>query len=63
MPTSHLFYDPINPRTEIFIQPFQIKKFSMIHNFIFAEKKMPLEQLKMLEAGGEPTLNFLDDYK
>ncbi len=63
MPTSHLFYDPINPRTEVFIVPFDMKKFSLIHNYIFKGEEIPLEELKMLDAGGEPTLDFLDDYK
>ena len=63
MPTSHLFYDPVNPRTEIFITPFDMKKFSLMHNYIYADKKLSLDELKMLDAGGEPTLDFLDDYK
>ena len=64
MPTSHLFYDPINPRTEIFIVPFDMRKFSLIHNYIFKDEgQYSVEELKMLEAGGEPTLDFLDDYK
>ena len=63
MPTSHLFYDPISPRTEIFIVPFDMKKFSLIHNYIFKGEEIPLEELKILDAGGQPTLDFLDDYK
>lgn len=63
MPTSHLFYDPINPRTEIFITPFDMKRFSIMHNYIFRGEEIPYQELEMMEAGGEPTLNFLDDYK
>ena len=63
MPTSHLIYDPVNPRTEIFIVPFEMKKFSLIHNYIFKGEEIPLDELKMLDAGGNPTLDFLDDYK
>jgi len=63
MPTSHLFYDPVNPRTEIFITSFDIEKFSNIHKYIYAIKDLDSATLRMMEAGGEPTLDFLEDYK
>jgi Holliday junction resolvase RusA-like endonuclease len=63
MPTSHLFYDPVKPRTEIFITSFDIEKFSNIHKYIYAIKDLDPAVLRMMEAGGEPTLDFLEDYK
>ena len=39
--TSKVFYTPSNPRTEIFIKPFDLEKFAKVHKYLFHVEPVP----------------------
>lgn len=39
--TSKVFYTPINPRTEIFLKPFDLTKFAKVHKYLFGIEPVP----------------------
>lgn len=42
-PTCKVFFDPVKPRTEIFITEFDLKKFADIHKYIYGNVQLPVE--------------------
>lgn len=39
--TSKVFYDPVSPRTEIFLKPFDLIKFAKVHKYLFGVEPVP----------------------